>query len=125
MMEERRRIVRGINIAERRKYVRIPDGSQITYQVITGKKACDYITRDLSRGGIRFFVKNFFQKDSILKIKLTMDRAPVTFEAVVKTAWVSQVPHSDQYEIGAQFIDMPSEAVGHLIDYIRIISGSR
>ena len=108
---------------ERRKYIRIPERSHISYKIITGKKADEYITRDISKGGIRFLVHDFIPKDSILKIKLTLYKTSVTFEAVVRTIWIKQIPYSDQYEIGVQFIDIPSGAVSHLIDYIKIFLG--
>lgn len=105
---------------ERRKYIRIPDESQISCKIITGKRAHEYMTKNISKGGIKFLVHDFIPKDSILKIKLVLYKTSATFEALVRTMWVRQVPNSDQYEIGVQFIDIPHEAVDHLIDYIKI-----
>ena len=104
---------------EHRKYVRIDEKAQITYSVISSVKSKQYITSNISQGGIRFFVHDFIPKGSYLKIKMTFSRADATIEAVVELVWISEVPYSDRHEVGVKFVDIPAESADHLVNYIR------
>jgi len=106
-------------MVERRKYVRIPESSHISYKCIPKEKVSDYITRDVSQGGIRFLVHDFIPKGSYLKIKLDLSGGSISVEAMARLVWVKSVPHSDEYEVGVEFIDMPQHAAAHLMGYIK------
>ncbi len=104
---------------ERRKYVRIPEKSAISYNVIPTAMMGQFTTEDISRGGIRFMVHHFIPKDSHLKIKMTFGEVSLTIEALVKLVWIKELPYSGSYEIGVQFIDIPQKAADHLLAYIK------
>jgi c-di-GMP-binding flagellar brake protein YcgR len=104
---------------ERRKYVRVYEKAEITYIVIPALSSKQYITSDISQGGIRFFVHNFIPKDSYLKIRIVFSKSNVVIEAVVRLQWIKQVPYSDRYEVGVRFIDISPKAADHLSNYIR------
>jgi len=104
---------------ERRRYVRIPEHAQICYEVIPGEKMRESLTKNISRGGIRFLVRDFIPKDSRLKIRLDLHEIPFNFEAIVKVVWIKQIPHGGEYEVGVEFTDMPDKAAQHLLGYIR------
>jgi len=106
---------------ERRKFIRIPESSQISYEILSELKARDYLTRDISQGGIRFFVHEFIRRNSILKIRLTLAKTTFYFEALVKVVWISEDTLSERYEVGVEFVDIPQNATEHLIDYIRSV----
>jgi len=103
---------------ERRRYVRIPENSQISYEVIPAEKMKEHATKDIGQGGIRFFVHEFISKDSHLKIKLSFFKTLFSLEGLVRIAWIREVPYTEQYEVGVEFIDIPSKAVEYLKDYI-------
>lgn len=110
---------------ERRKFIRIPEDSPITYEIMDNPKIGDFFTDNISQGGIRFFVHHFIPVKSLLRIKFFLKKITFYFEAVVKVAWVRKVAHSDRYEIGVEFIDIPQKAAEHLIDYIGSILSYR
>lgn len=103
---------------ERRRFVRVPEKLQILYEVISCKKIGEYLTRDISQGGVRFLVHDFIPLGSCLKIKLALD-AYLSCEALVKIAWIRENPYSQGYEIGVEFISMPQEAQDYLIGYLK------
>ena len=105
---------------ERRRYVRIPENSQISYEVIPSEKTKEHSTKDLSQGGIRFFLQEFIPRDTHLKIKLNLRKTLFNLEALVRIAWISQVPHTQNYEAGVEFLNIPPKAVEYLKDYIRV-----
>ena len=120
-MRERRRLVR---MTERRRFVRIPEDSTLSYKVMSEAKTEDFFTRNISQGGISFFVHKFIPKNSNLKIKLQLKKIPFYFEAMVKLVWIRKVAHSERYEIGVEFISMPEKATELLIAYItNIVTG--
>ena len=104
---------------ERRKYIRIPEQSQIFYKIIPSEKTKGYTTRDISQGGIRFKVHEFIPKDSQLKIRLTLRETSFTFEAIVQAICISEMPYGQAYEVGVKFIDIPVPAANYLINYIK------
>jgi len=115
-MEERRRFAR---IPERRRYTRIPESLQISYEVIPIKTINDHIIKDISQGGIRFVTNVFVPKDSKLKIRITFPRTLFSFEALAKCMWIREIPYSGEFEIGVEFLDIPTEIVGYLTDHIK------
>ena len=124
-MLERRRYVRiagkKSNTTERRKFVRIPENSQISYRVLTNMKNKGSLTKDISQGGIRFLVHEFIPVNSILEISITLKNISFYFQTVVKSRWITEELPNERYEIGVEFINIPKKSTEHLIDYIKSI----
>jgi c-di-GMP-binding flagellar brake protein YcgR len=108
---------------ERRRFVRIPESSSISYRIMPNIKTGDYLTRDIGQGGIRFFVHDFVPKGSLLKIRLTIKNISFSFEALVRVVWIIEEPRSERHEVGVEFVNISDEATKHLIDYIKDILG--
>ena len=106
---------------ERRKFVRISEQADISYKILPEPKTEMFITRDISQGGIRFFVKEHIPQKSRLEIRLTLKQIPFSFKAVAEVKWIRKDPHSDSYEIGVEFVNIPMEATKHLMQYITSI----
>lgn len=105
---------------ERRKYVRIPEKLQISYKVIPiEEKSRDYITKDISQGGIRFLVHRFLPNNSRLRIKLTLFKGSVIVEAVVRLVWIKELTYADSYEAGVEFTEIPQKAAELLTEFIK------
>lgn len=104
---------------ECRKYVRLSEKAQISYSVVPVRGSKQYMTSDVSQGGIRFFVHDFIPKGSHLKIRMDFSRANVTIEAMVRLVWIRKAPNSDRHEIGVNFIDISSKAADRLTNYIK------
>lgn len=103
---------------ERRKFIRVPEEATISYKILPNPKIEMFFTRDISQGGIRFFVSEEIPKDSLIEIRLTISKIPFSFKAVVKTKWVKKEPHGERYEIGVEFVNLSKEATEHLVQYI-------
>lgn len=106
---------------ERRKFIRIPDQSEISYKVLPNPKTAMFSTRDIGQGGLRFFVEKHIPQDSLLEIRLTIKEIPFSFKSVVKVKWIKEEPYGDRYEIGVEFVNIPKEATEHLIQYIQTV----
>ncbi len=106
---------------ERRRFVRIPESAQISYKAINKQKVEGFLTKDISQGGIRFYVHKFIPKNDTLQIRLTLKKIPFSFEALVRVIWIKEDHRNERYEIGVQFINIPARATDHLINYIKTI----
>ena len=111
---------KGLFMEERRRYIRIPENLEISYEVIPAeKKPIAYTTRDISQGGIKFWVHDFIPKNSRLKIRLVLCRTSIVIEALVQLVWISKIAHGDAYEIGVKFVDIPQKAAELLTGCIK------
>ena len=106
---------------ERRRYVRIPENSQITYRVLPDIKTKGFLTKDISQGGIRFLIHEFMPVNSNLQIRLALQKISFSFEAFVKVIWIKKEARGERYEIGVEFMNIPKQASDHLIDYIKTV----
>jgi len=104
---------------ERRKYTRVPESLQVAYEVIPAETIKEYLTKDISQGGIRFLTHEFIPKDSRLRIRITFPMTLFSFEALVKCMWVRELSYSDDFEVGVEFIDLPPEILDYLISFIK------
>ena len=63
---------------------------------------------DISEGGIRFRTARFIPVRDRLPFNLNPPKRKST-ETLVKPAWVTELPHLGQYEIGASFLTLSRE----------------
>lgn len=123
-MLERRKTVRdswdpqAVGRRERRKFIRVPLHAEISYRILPQTKVKRFLTRDISQGGVRFFVEEFIPKGSYLEITLKLEGVSLVFEACVKVQWISEQTRSERYEVGAEFINIHHEAAAYLMQYI-------
>ena len=104
---------------ERRRYTRIPESLQIAYELVPAETIREYLTKDISQGGIRFLTHEFIPKGSRLRVRITFPMTLFSFEALVKCMWVREMSYSGDFEVGVEFIDLPSEIMEYLISYIK------
>lgn len=109
---------------ERRRYARIPVEAQIVYKIIPHVKIREYLTKDMSQGGIKFFVDSLVPKGSHLKVRITLPGSADSFEALVRIVWTKQLASygGEKYEVGASFVDMPRNATERFIGRIKSFS---
>jgi len=58
---------------------------------------------------------DFIPKGSRLKIRISFPRTLFSFEAMVECMWIRQLPYGDEFEVGVEFINLPSEVLDYLI----------
>lgn len=109
----------GIDMQERRRFIRVPESSQITYEILPGAKRDNFLSADISEAGIRFFVHKFIPKNSLLKIKFTLQKISFCFEAIVKLKWIREDIPEERYDIGTEFVNIPQKTSDRLVDYVR------
>lgn len=73
-----------------------------------GKSYEDTVVSDISQGGIRFRVSRFIPIRNRLSVYLRPEKS-ASIEAVVKSAWIRELPRLSQFEIGASFISISED----------------
>jgi len=64
---------------ERRRYTRVPESLQIAYEIIPAEEIKEYLTKDISQGGIRFLTHEFIPKDSRLRLRISFPKTIIQF----------------------------------------------
>jgi c-di-GMP-binding flagellar brake protein YcgR len=105
-----------------RKFIRIPESAEISYRLIKNIKTTGALSKDISKGGLRFFVNEFIPKESILKIKMALKKIPYSFEVMAKIKWIKKRFANESFEIGVEFMEVPRKDLQHLEQYIEDIN---
>ncbi len=103
---------------ELRKHPRVKTHIPIRYHKLrdgVGIQGVSSISKNLSRGGIRFRTAEFISMACrlILELDIPMFTKPV--KAITKIAWIRKTASGDDYEVGNQFLEM-SKGDKELID---------
>ena len=107
---------------ERRRFVRVPGNLRLSYKIIPNVKIGESITKNISEGGLRFFVNEFIPKNNFLKIRMTLGKKCFSFEILTRVAWIREDSLFARHEIGVEFINMPKETTEALVDFIKNLS---
>jgi len=105
---------------EKRKYTRIPGSVQLSYRILADIKTNGSITKDISRGGMRLYVKDFLPKDSLLQLVISLKEMHFSFEALARVKWIKKKTNNDNFEIGVEFIEVAEEGLKQLSRYLRL-----
>jgi c-di-GMP-binding flagellar brake protein YcgR len=108
------------NGIERRRWPRVKLNLPLKYRGVGefNHLPMDSETRDISEGGIRFTSERFIPKDSKLVVNLNLsDLGGV--KATVRIVWAARDPHTNRYEVGAEFDTLPPEAKVQIANLVR------
>lgn len=103
---------------EQRKFIRVPVNLQILYKTLSKTEFGNSFTKDISQGGVRFFVSEFIPKGSILKLRILLRRGMLFIEASAKVRWIKEKVGTGRYEAGVEFFNVSEESMEYLINYI-------
>ena len=68
----------------------------------------DTVIQDISEGGLRFRANNFVSVHNKLLFKINIPNRK-SIEAVAQPAWIKEIPHLNQYDIGAKFLSLSDQ----------------
>ena len=106
---------------EKRKYKRVKTHIPVRYRKLGDSEVMAVtgsITRNLSRGGVRFRVQGFISRACrlILELDLPMFGKPV--KVISKVAWIHKAQSGDDYEIGGQFLEISRKDKELVSEYV-------
>ena len=88
---------------ERRRFKRIFHGEPIQFSSKNAPEPMGSLSRDLSSGGIQLSLNDFVPLGTEMELKVTL-RTGAVLDCQGKVVWVRQVPFSDRYQAGLEFI---------------------
>ena len=92
---------------ERRKFIRIPQSSEISYEIAGDPKTKAFLTKNVSQNGICFFTHELIPVGTILKVRFALKI--FSYEGFVKVIWATEDTRNDRFEVGAGFISIPKK----------------
>ena len=106
---------------ENRLYKRVACEIAASFRNIDGKNSNleETTVRDISEGGVRFRSNTFTPIQDRLSMRLNTSKTRF-IEAVVKPAWIRELPNVHQFDIGASFILISKEDKARLHDFLTI-----
>jgi c-di-GMP-binding flagellar brake protein YcgR len=109
---------------ERRKAERLKEINEITISVtpeeknITKKKLLYDYSKDISVSGAKIHSNIHLSVDTLLKIDFKIKALEKKITAMGKVKWIKVLIEDKSYDVGVEFVDIPSEAIKKLENYI-------
>jgi len=96
---------------EKRKHARLELHVPLSYRTLGAKgvRASKVLTKDISEGGVRFLTDRFVSLASRLVVEIILPASNFPVKSIIKVSWIKKVLESENFEIGAQFLDMSKE----------------
>ena len=114
---------------ERRKAERLKELNEITISVtseekkIPKKKFLYNYSKDISVSGAKIQSNILLPVDTLLKIDFKIKTLEKEITALGKVKWIKVLIEDKSYEVGVEFVDIPSEAIKKLENYVSQIIG--
>ena len=114
---------------ERRKAERLKELNEITISVtseennILKKKFLHNYSKDISESGAKIQSNILLPVDTLLKIDFKIKTLEKEITALGKVKWIKVLIEDKSYEVGVEFVDIPSEAIKKLENYVSQIIG--
>jgi len=109
---------------ERRRTPRIKEENKVAITVISGeenlpeKKINYYLSKDISKSGIRIQTNIFLPVNTQLKLEVTLKDSPQMITAFAKVIWIKSFSNVGFHEAGLEFFNTSNEIIQQLEDYI-------
>ncbi|MGA2782598.1 MAG: PilZ domain-containing protein [Smithella sp.] len=109
---------------EKRKAARLEEENEVTISVIseeenTPKEKIIYnYIKDISVSGAKLQTNILLPVDTLLMIKMTLKTLHQMIIVIGKVKWIKVVFENESYEAGVEFLNLSSDAIKKLADYI-------
>jgi len=105
---------------ERRQQPRVNTAMSVQYRGIrqASDSVVNAISKDISTGGVSLMVNEFISVFTRLVLEIAMPSMSKPVRVVSKIAWIRKRPYGEQYEVGAQFMDMSEEDKRGVFDFV-------
>ncbi len=97
------------NQFDRRKHTRLNRRFPVHFRIKTTNKFGNTLSCDVSGGGIRVMIGNFVAPKTDFMLEFGARDFFKIISAVGTVIWTKKVPHSDRYQLGMKFKEIPSK----------------
>ena len=102
----------------RRRVERIADFIPISYRIPPDPKIENFLTRDISTLGVKFLMKDFVSKGTLIELNINLKKVPFSFRIFSTVRWIVKDPSGDRYEVGAEFNNISNAYKEKLSSYM-------
>jgi hypothetical protein len=89
---------------DRRRFIRIPNSSEMKYEISGSPKVHTSIIQNISPDGACFLAKDFVPVGSIIKLSFSYEK--YFYGGFARVVWIKQLSE-DKYNVGVKFTEDP------------------
>jgi len=106
------------NNIDRRRFPRVDFREPIQFDLPTSSASGGCLGRDISEGGLRINFEYFVKPNTVMNVqfRLAPGQGKMTVEG--RIAWARQVPSSDRYQLGVEFLGENEDNQKHIRRYV-------
>lgn len=105
---------------EKRQNIRLNLGLPLRYQIRGSQEFGNTITKNISDGGLSFIVDRFIKPQTHIMLDVNILSRNISSLGTVR--WAGNLPHSDRYQLGLEFIGLVPGDKKYISDYIKMRS---
>ena len=80
------------------------------------------LTKDIGMGGVRCISPGLFPVSSEVSVEVVLSTGEEPFTVRGRAIWFQTIPHSEQFDIGIAFLELPAQSKRRLSVYIDRLS---
>jgi hypothetical protein len=106
--------------AEKRQHPRVETHLPVRYRKLDepwSSTKTGTITRNLSKGGLRFRTKEFVSSSCRMVMELDIS-APRAVKAISMVSWIKKCSHGEEFDVGSHFLEMTDTDRKTLFSYM-------
>ena len=107
---------------DRREHPRFQAYRPVRLQRLGAPLVVETLTKDLGIGGLRCVSPRLFPVSSEVHVELVLSTGEEPFSVRGRAVWVRMIPHSEQFDIGIAFYDLPEANKRRLSIYLDHLS---
>lgn len=92
-------------VIEKRHFLRARYNDSVRFHFRDSGKSGGCVARDISEDGIRLDLEDFVPINSEMILQMKFHDSPVAMDIKGRVVWSQQVPYSDRYHVGFQFVE--------------------
>jgi len=103
---------------EKRNFDRINLRAPLAAQVRGSAASNNTLTENISLGGVGIVNNEFLNPGAVLSLKINI--LSRVLSATGKVSWFTNLPHSNRFRTGIEFVELDSRDKAYLSDYINM-----
>ena len=107
---------------ERRRSPRVRAYRPVRLLHSPAPQVVETLTKDLAAGGVRCVSPTVFPISTELTVELALSTGDEPLTVRGQLVWFRTIPHSEQFDLGIAFRDMPQQHIRRLSGYLANIS---
>lgn len=107
-----------INKEEKRRFPRVAFKNSLRYQIRGTKEFSNVVTNDIGGGGVSFIDNRFVAPNTYVNIEINLLSRYIN--SIGKIVSVNSLPHSDQYRLGVEFLEIERNQKKCLNDFLEM-----